>query len=264
LVLSDTLHNQNYSRDNVPTTLHPARMFLLDNPVTPGGWLRNQFSMRERKACEQRALGTLVELFGWLDGLEPQSAMEIISLYEMSLKIGPKANKRAREVEIDRLMIILKKHSADMDAFSDFEQTVDIPVLKQQPTITRQLDDRVLVDEDMKKKWGKSKDEKERTAILIAFKKMVHHYSDQITNCATGDLVQLVEQCAHLSLAGRYSAQVRSTIRLLEGEQNKVAMGWLYHGVYEPIELMERLDHMRRKLELIEEVERSVGIGGKV
>ena len=36
------------------------------------------------RAAEQNALEMLVELFDWLDGLRPQSTMEITSLYDHS------------------------------------------------------------------------------------------------------------------------------------------------------------------------------------
>ena len=103
-----------------------------------------------------------------------------------------------------------------MDAFSHFEKTVDIPTLKQQRTTTRKIDNQVLVDEGMKKKWGNAKVRKETTAILIAVNEMVLHHLNQAIKCARGDLVQLVEQYADLSLTGSCSTQVWNAIRLLE------------------------------------------------
>jgi len=38
-------------------------------------------------SAEQNALEMLVELFDWLDGLEPQPTTEIVELYEMSQAI---------------------------------------------------------------------------------------------------------------------------------------------------------------------------------
>jgi hypothetical protein len=58
----------------------------------------------------------LVELFNWLDGLEPHPATDITSIYEMYQNIEIKTigilDQRVREVEIDRLTITLKRHSA--------------------------------------------------------------------------------------------------------------------------------------------------------
>jgi len=88
-----------------------------------------------------------------------------------------------------------------MDAFADFEEMVDIPVLKRQPASTHKTDFHVLVDED---------------AALIAINKILLHDANQVMNC-NSDLVQLVEQYARLSLAGNRSAQVRSTFSRLEG-----------------------------------------------
>ena len=149
-----------------------------------------------------------------------------------------------------------------MDAFSHFEKTVDIPVLKQRRTATRKIDNQVLVDEDMKKKWGEAKDGKETTATLIAVNEMVLYHLNQVPNCATGDLVQLVEQYADLSLTGSCSAQVRSAVRFLEEYITEKESRILYE-----LPMAERsLDYMRRKLELLNEVEENthVGIESKV
>jgi len=39
------------------------------------------------KVGEENALEMLVDLFDWLDGLEPQPTTEIVSLYDKSLKV---------------------------------------------------------------------------------------------------------------------------------------------------------------------------------
>jgi len=41
------------------------------------------------KAIEQNALKMLVDLFDWLDGLEPQPTTEIVSLHDHSRKVNP-------------------------------------------------------------------------------------------------------------------------------------------------------------------------------
>ena len=182
----------------------------------------------------------LVKLFDWLDGLEPQPATQIVRVYEQYQNIETKTidilDQRAQEVDmrakIDRLMITLKKHSAvshsgclylllesyacwmqDMDAFSGFEKTVDIPILKQQSTTTREIDGQVLFDEDMKMKWDEAKDGKETTMTLIAVNEMVLHKLNTAIECAMGDLVHLVEWYDDLSLAGSYSAEVKGVVR---------------------------------------------------
>ena len=135
-----------------------------------------------------------------------------------------------------------------MDAFSAFEKVVDVPDLKQPPTITRKIDNQVLVDENMKKKWDEAKDGKEKTAVLIAVNEMVLRGLKQGIDSATGDLVQPVEHCARLSLAGSCSAQMRGEIKSLEA---MVKRGFT---CYEE-DYRERLDQKKRKLELLNEVE---------
>ena len=45
------------------------------------------------KHKEQKSLGTLVDLYDWLDDREPQPTMEIVALYEMSQAIETKITK---------------------------------------------------------------------------------------------------------------------------------------------------------------------------
>ena len=96
-------------------------IFLLHNPIMPSyNFSFDPVVRSEGTACEQRSLESLVELFDWLDGLEPQPATEIVYLYELYQNIEAKTidilDQRAREVdmraEIDRLMVTPKKHSA--------------------------------------------------------------------------------------------------------------------------------------------------------
>jgi len=134
-----------------------------------------------------------------------------------------------------------------MDAFAVFEKMVDIPPLKQQPVSTHKNDFQVLVDEDMKKNWDEAKRGKETTAALIAINEILLHDANQVTSCIS-DLVQLAGQYARLSLAGSYSAQVRSTVSYLERLEG---MGHLV----DQEKLKKTLGHMKRKLEFLNKVE---------
>ena len=90
-----------FSRDALPDVLKDAPQFLLDNPIA----LQKTYSELEGdpdmnnqradlrkvvKAAEQNALEMLVDLFDWLDGLEPHSTTGIVSLYEHSQAIEAK------------------------------------------------------------------------------------------------------------------------------------------------------------------------------
>ena len=101
----------------------------------------------------------------------------------------------------------------------------------------------------MKKKWDEAKDGKERTAALIAVNEMVLHGLKQVSGCATGDLVQLVERYIRLSLVGSCSAQVRSA---MEQESMKLAR---IDGISTPERVTESLDHMKRELKPLKRVE---------
>ena len=146
-----------------------------------------------------------------------------------------------------------------MNTFSDFEKTVDIPVSKQRPMAIRKINNQVLVDEDMKKKWDEAKDGKERTAALIVINEMVLHVLKQVGNCATGDLVQLVEQYADLSLVGSCSVRMRSTVRFLEAMEKEFNDNDKDKGELETIK--ESLGHMKRKLQLLNKIEEDIRKG---
>ena len=77
-----------------------------------------------------------------------------------------------------------------------------------------------------------------------------------------GDLVQLVEQYADLSLAGSCSAPVWSAVRFLE--RKYIAMTEQKIGQDELQKVKESLGHMKRKLEVFEEVEKDMqkGVSG--
>jgi len=94
-------------QNSIPGALKSSPVFLLDNPIV------QQWRFKDR---EQGALEMFVEFFNWMDGLEPQPATEITSLYEVYQNIEVKTTsilyQRAREVEIDRLTVALKRYSA--------------------------------------------------------------------------------------------------------------------------------------------------------
>ena len=105
-----------------------------------------------------------------------------------------------------------------------------------------------LVDQNMKRRWEAARDGKGKeaaAALLEVSGKMVRDLNDDI-NHAASDLERLVERYADLSLSGNFSAQVDSTVRLLE--QNYTVLE--KKGVSEDqLNKVERsLDHMKRKL----------------
>jgi hypothetical protein len=81
----------NFSGDTIPDSLKDAPSFLLNNPVALQRKylkLKNDPNMKKTKAdlcravksSEKSALSMLVELFDWLDSLEPQPTMKMFPL----------------------------------------------------------------------------------------------------------------------------------------------------------------------------------------
>jgi hypothetical protein len=100
----------NFSKDTIPPMLENAPRFLLDNPIALQKKylnLKDDPSMRRgrvnlRKAVEFGelcALDVLVELFDWLDGIEPRPTSEIIKLYKVSQQIEAKITGTLAQVE---------------------------------------------------------------------------------------------------------------------------------------------------------------------
>ena len=121
----------NYPKDVFPNILKDAPQFLLDNPIVlqkkflevkedPNKKKFRKEIQKDTRRAEQMALETLVDLFDWLDGLEPQPTTEIVTLYEMSQAIEAKITNTlaqmdqasAKMVEINHLMEVLQKKSA--------------------------------------------------------------------------------------------------------------------------------------------------------
>jgi hypothetical protein len=98
-----------FSEKMVPATLKSSPVFRFCNPITHE---KDFLNVEIKLQREQSALETLVNLFNWLDDLEPQPATEIVSFYEKYQNIEAKLDQGAREVETDRLMNQLQEHSA--------------------------------------------------------------------------------------------------------------------------------------------------------
>ena len=117
----------NFPDEGIPEVLRHAPRFFIDNPIAlQKNYLKQKDRMNQRTAkqieelvefAERSALEMLVELFDWLDGLEPQPTREIIFPYEMSQDIEGKITdtlaqmSRAAEktAEIKNLMEALSK-----------------------------------------------------------------------------------------------------------------------------------------------------------
>ena len=118
----------NFSPDTIPDALREAEQLFLDNPVAlqkkylgmKGHSIKEISKMRKAvQAGEETALGVLVELFDWLDGLKSQPTTEIVYVYNMSQSIEAAiANSLAqmdqattKKAEIDKLIVALTNNS---------------------------------------------------------------------------------------------------------------------------------------------------------
>jgi hypothetical protein len=107
------VQNRDLSQKQILGPLKSSPVFLLDNPIVQQRGFKDPNMMKMVKDREQRALEMLVELFNWLDGLEPHPTTEITSLYEIYQNIEVKTTSIFDlRVEIDRLTIALKRYSA--------------------------------------------------------------------------------------------------------------------------------------------------------
>jgi hypothetical protein len=102
----------NFDPSALPPPLEKNVQFLLDNPIAMQKKfnelvanpnipkkLKAQFR-KQVLASEDKALDTLVDLFDWLDGLEPQPTFHILSLYEQSQQI---------ETEIQNTLAVMRQ-----------------------------------------------------------------------------------------------------------------------------------------------------------
>ena len=204
-----------FPQEALPGALKNAPLFLLDNPLALQNRTMNHPNKRGIvKSCEQRALEMLVNLFDWLDGLEPQPATEIVSLY-----------KKYKEIEAKTIKTLAQ---ADQAAATKAETDERIVRLRKSSAV---------------------KDEKEKTTALIAINEIVLHKLNQAIDGAPSDLAQLVEDYGRFSLSGSFLEQLGSTIRLLEQrykDMENSGMG--------PLHLQEKkksLDDVKRKLEFL-------------
>ena len=91
----------NLPRDAIPEVLKGAPRFSINNPIAlqrkflksmddPIMETEREEMQGEVRRAEKNALKMLVQLFDWLDGLEPQPTREIVVLYEKSQAIESK------------------------------------------------------------------------------------------------------------------------------------------------------------------------------
>jgi hypothetical protein len=99
----------NFCKDAIPEILKDAPHFLIDNPISlqrkylelKGGMNRRKAKEMQKavKGAEENSLEMLVDLFDWLDGLEPQATTEIIALFEKSQAIESKITNTLAQMD---------------------------------------------------------------------------------------------------------------------------------------------------------------------
>lgn len=91
--------NVNFEHETLPSSISRDHLLYLNNPLAMQKSLEKmrkqkkltsqqlQKSRRSIQEAEGAALDTLVDMFDWLDGLEPQPTLDFISLYEKTQSI---------------------------------------------------------------------------------------------------------------------------------------------------------------------------------
>ena len=115
----------------IPDFLKDAPQFALDNPIAlqkkflefkddPDRKKGRKEMQKAVKRAEEMALEMLVDLFDWLDGLEPQPRTEIVTLYEMSQALEAKiTNTLAQMDQASAMMAEIKKLTKELQKKSD-------------------------------------------------------------------------------------------------------------------------------------------------
>ncbi len=117
----------NFPNDAILKDLKDAPKFLIDNPIA---LQKNYLDLKKKghldkktlkkikqsvELTEVNALGMLVELFDWLDGLEPQPTNEIKDLYEKSQDIELKVTDTLTQMEQATTKVVeIKKLMEDL------------------------------------------------------------------------------------------------------------------------------------------------------
>ena len=115
----------NFPHDAIPKVLKDVPKFLIDNPIAlQKNYLKQKGHMDRRtenkikkavKDAEQNALEMLVELFDWLDGLEPQPTTEIVAIHNKSEEMESKiAGALAQMGQAAAKMVDIKKPMEDL------------------------------------------------------------------------------------------------------------------------------------------------------
>ena len=129
--VSSPLH-WNFSGDTIPNSLKDAPYFLLNNPIAlqrkylklkdDPNMKNTRADLRKAvKAGEENAIGMLVELFDWLDGLEPQPTMGMVPLHGATQRIEgtiESASGSMGEVAAKKEKKLVSRHLACISAFT--------------------------------------------------------------------------------------------------------------------------------------------------
>ncbi|KAJ6594419.1 hypothetical protein B0H19DRAFT_919891 [Mycena capillaripes] len=316
----------NFSQDSVPDELRDAPQFFLNNPIAlqrkyddlkknPHPKAKINKARNVVSNGEEEGLEMLVDVFDWLDGLTPQPTTEMLSLYNQSQQIDHQiANTlaqmdqaSAKKEEIRKLMNDIRAGKASMDAYSKFEQTVNLKPWKQVESAayntlcsesgcysncyegssltrtsyflwlvgcvgmgswtcsrcnhsfwkhnrycvlwTQVPETHITIDGDMKQKWEKASEGKERNEVmLVQMRKTLIDLTNSIDD-STATLFQLASDYANLSLSGSFSAQVEKAINLLEQKLESMRQKGEDQESLQKIEAS--LNTMRKKLDVL-------------
>ena len=161
--VSSPLH-WNFSRDTIPDVLNCGPHFLLSNPIALQKRylnLKNDPNMKMRMAGfrkaveveEGNAFEILVDLFDWLDGLEPQPTTEILPLYakpqdmvaDAHAHMGQAMATEAKHSAIGSSTCEVQARQSKIESYHHREQEVNQKHLSSHTLNQRDTDDATLI-----------------------------------------------------------------------------------------------------------------------
>ena len=112
----------------------------------------------------------------------------------------------------------------------------------------------MTVDDDMKSKWEAAKDEKEKTAALVATSERTLDVLTHTIDEGMNELVRSADEYAALSLSGCFSGPLEKAIRLLEARCESMEEQGVSRDHLEKIRAS--LEDMKRRLDVLKTAKR--------
>lgn len=235
-----------FDPDILPVELRHTKRFLLENPIA----MRKKYlavAQQEdlelleelEKAVNQShrtALKALVNMFNWLDTVQPEPTAEIILLYDQYMKIESDTS-----TILARMSQVSEKRNKLQNSISSLEAI----------RLTAKAYENILGVPEAQKRYDEAIWQLNMTEVQIS---AIQRDIDQITAeiaWSTSNIGTLAERYSELSLSGSFAVQLKKSVKLLEVHlQSTLAKG----GDAETIkQIQASLEQLKTKLALLEQ-----------